>query len=319
MSTAGQPAPRPPVVNPPTAGTPPISSGGKPAPAAAVKRPVGSADEFARSKLRRSIYALLAAISVGAMIGRILAVNSVDVIRAETRVKDEMVKQRMDELQAAGKLANKSDAELQQIAAQIEAESRADWRRQRPFLSANDRSRWLAMRALVERGTYAVEQYVTDPTSYPNWDSIDLVMHQDAEGNPHLYSSKPPLLATLYAGPYWAICRICTAIHGSPVTAGTNPYEIDRAMLILVNVLPLVIYFIVLAAMIERFGRSDWGRLFVFAAAAFGTFLTTFAVVLNNHLPAAVCAAITLYAALKIWYDAEDRFRYYVLAGFFGR
>ena len=81
MSTAGQPAPRPPVVNPPTAGTPPISSGGKPAPTAAVKRPVGSAEEFARSKLRRSIYALLAAISVGAMIGRILAVNSVDTSR----------------------------------------------------------------------------------------------------------------------------------------------------------------------------------------------------------------------------------------------
>jgi hypothetical protein len=88
-------------------------------------------------------------------------------------------------------------------------------------------------------------------------------------------------------------------------------------MLILMNVLPLVIYFIALAAMIERLGRSDWGRLFVFAAAAFGTFLTTFAVVLNNHLPAAVCAAITLYAALKIWYDAEDRFRYFILAGFF--
>jgi hypothetical protein len=43
------------------------------APAAAIKRPVGPADELARSKLRRSIYALLAAISVGAMIGRILA------------------------------------------------------------------------------------------------------------------------------------------------------------------------------------------------------------------------------------------------------
>ena len=124
------------------------------------------------------------------------------------------------------------------------------------FSAHNDRSRWLAMRALVERGTYAVEQYVTDPTSYPNWDSIDLVMHQDADGNPHLYSSKPPLLATLYAGPYWAICRICTAIHGSPVTAGTNPYEIDRAMLILVNVLPLVIYFIALAAMIEHLAAA---------------------------------------------------------------
>ena len=86
----------------------------------------------------------------------------------------------------------------------------------------------------------------------------------------------------------------------------------------LLNVLPLVIYFFVLAAMVERFGSTDWGRIFVMAAATLGTFLTTFAVLLNNHLPAAVCAAITLYVVLRIWYDAEDRLRYFLLAGFFG-
>jgi hypothetical protein len=319
MSTAGQPVPRPPAANPTIAGAPAAAVGSKPSSAAAVvKRPVGPSEDFARSRLRRSVYALLTAVSVGAMIGRILAVNSVDVVRAETRVKDDVVKQRLQELDTAGKLKGRTDAEIQQIAAQIENDSRADWQRQRPFLSANDRSRWLTMRALVERGTYSIEQYVTDPLTYPNWDTIDLVMHQDAEGNAHLYSSKPPLLATLYAGPYWVIYKVSAAIRGTPATLSTNPYEIDRGMLILLNVLPLMIYFIALAAMIERFGCTDWGRIFVFAAAAFGTFLTTFAVVLNNHLPAAVCAAITLYAALRIWYDAEDRLRYFLLAGFFG-
>jgi len=38
--------------------------------------------------------------------------------------------------------------------------------------------------------------------------------------------------------------------------------------------------------------------MFVMAAAAFGTFLTTFAVTINNHLPAAVCAAVAVYATV---------------------
>ena len=58
------------------------------------------------------------------------------------------------------------------------------------------------------RGHIRIEHFVTDPIAYPNWDCIDTVMHQDAEGNPHIYSSKPPLLATLYAGPYWVVYKI---------------------------------------------------------------------------------------------------------------
>ncbi len=164
----------------------------------------------------------------------------------------------------------------------------------------------------MEKGTYAVEAFVTDPKTYPNWDSIDIVMHEDAAGTPHLYSSKPPLLATLYAGVYWIINRTTGA------TLGTHPYEIDRALLLIVNVLPLMVYFLVIASIVERYGRSDWGSIFVMATATFGTFLTTFAVVLNNHVPAAVCAAITLDAMLRIWYDDERRLRWFALAGFFG-
>jgi hypothetical protein len=262
------------------------------------------------AKFRRSVYAILIALSVGTMAGRVLAVNSVDVIRSEAPLKSAAIEQEKQKLQAAGQLAGKTDQDLEQL-------TRAEWQKQRPFLSANDRSRWLTVRALVEHGTYAIEPYLTDPKTYPNWDCIDVVMHTDAAGAPHLYSSKPPLLATLYAAPYWVIYKITAAIHGTPATLSTNPYEIDRAMLMLVNVLPLVIYFWVLAKILELYGRTDWGRIFVMAAATFATFLTTFAVVLNNHLLAAVCAVITLYAALLIWYEEERRLRYFLLAGFF--
>ena len=44
-------------------------------------------------------------------------------------------------------------------------------------------------------------------------------------------------------------------------------------MLVLFNVVPLVIGFVLLARLVERFGTTDWGRIFVMAAAVFGTFL----------------------------------------------
>jgi hypothetical protein len=202
----------------------------------------------------------------------------------------------------------------------------------RPFLSANDRSRWCTVRALVEKdmrvedAPYAIDKVIQQP----KWDTIDMVSHDG-----HLYSSKPPLWPTLMAAVYWPIHRISCA------TLGTHPYEIGRAMLVLFNLVPLLIYFLVLARLVERFGTTDWGRIFVMASAVFGTFLTTFAVVINNHLPAAVCAAVAVYALVRIWFDgdcpdfrrrqgepvarengtvplARPRLRYFIIAGLFG-
>src|SRR5207249_886331 len=95
------------------------------------------------------------------------------------------------------------------------------------------------------------------------------------------------------------------------------PYSIGRGMIVLFNLVPLVVYFFAVARLVERFGATDWAKLFVMAAATFGTFLSTFAVAINNHLPAAVCAAITLDAALRIWYDGERRLRWFAVAGVF--
>ena len=226
------------------------------------------ASDDSRARLRWGVYLVLIAVAVGNMTGRLLAVNSVDKVGLERR------------LGGAEQL-------------------------QRPFLSANDRSRWMTIRALVEHGTYEIDVIVGQPT----WDTIDMVQHRGRDGELHLYSSKPPLLATLLAGEYWLIHRL------TGWTLGDHPYEIGRLMLFTVNILPLVLMYVLLAKLAERFGTTDWGRVFVVAAATLGTLLTTFSVVLNNHVVAAVSAAVALYAFVRIDGDGDRRWIYFVIAG----
>jgi len=258
--------------------------------------------------LRWSVYLLLISLGAGAMLGRILAVNSVDKIEIEkyrlARIPGEL-KRKQAELEKSGLSGEALQRELDAIRTRWEAGAKLC----RPFLSANDRSRWCTVRALVEDDMrveglpYSIDRVIQEP----NWDTIDMVRHGG-----HLYSSKPPLLPTLMAAVYWPIHRWTGA------TLGTHPYEIGRLMLVLFNVVPLVVGFILLTRLVERFGASDWGRLFVVAAAVFGTFLTTFAVTINNHVPAAVCGLAAVYLAVPIWFDGERRWRYFIGAGFFG-
>lgn len=243
----------------------------------------------AAARLRWGVYWILIALAAGNMTGRILAVNSVDRIALEKY------------LQRSG---------------------RKQWQQQRPFLSANDRSRWATVRALVEHHTYAIDTIIAEP----NWDTIDMVKHadpwttvkhtereggEDVERVERLYSSKPPLLATLLAGPYWAIHR------ATGWTLGDHPYEIGRLLLWTTNVLPMVVMFVLLGCLVERLGTTDWGRIYAMAAATWATYLNTFAVVLNNHLIAAVCATVAIYAAVRIWCDGARHNRLFAAAGFF--
>jgi hypothetical protein len=253
------------------------------------------------AQLRWAVYAMLIAVAVGNMTGRLLAVNSVNLEALEAaRIADRVAQQRA-QLEAAGVTGEALDAKL----ADFTDDLRSRIRYQRPFLSANDRSRWMTVRALVEDGTYEIDSIVGQPT----WDTIDMVQHRGPDGQLHLYSSKPPLLPTLVAGEYWLIHRLTGA------TLADRPYEIDRTILLTVNILPLLVMYVLLARLVERFGTTDWGRMFVMASATLGTQLNTFAVVLNNHLPAAVGAAVTLYALVRIWDDAGRRTGYFALAG----
>jgi hypothetical protein len=259
---------------------------------------LASAADDSRAALRRGVYALLIALAIGSMLGRLLAVNSVDRISAENDAVARDVAQQTAQLTAQGKPVD---------TAALQREARARLVKQRPFLSANDRSRWDTIRALVEHGTYQIDDIVSEP----NWDTIDMVQHKGADGKLHLYSSKPTLLTTLLAGEYWLI------YHLTGASLGEHPYEIGRFMLGTINIVPLAIFLFLLAQLVERWGTSDWGRIYVMAAAALGTFLTTFAVTLNNHVTAAVTTLVALYAAIRIYYDGRRELRYFVVAGLF--
>jgi hypothetical protein len=182
----------------------------------------------------------------------------------------------------------------------------------------NDRSRWDTVRALVDNGTYAIGHRDTDPASgkfvdrgiisEDGWVTIDKVLRPDTQD---FYSSKPPLLPTLIAGEYWLLKHA----FGWSITQQRE--AVVRTILLTTNGLPLVLYLILLARLVEQFGADDWGRLYVLTAGCFGTLVTTFAVTLNNHTVAACSALFALYPALQIWGCGERRAGLFIAAGFF--
>lgn len=153
-----------------------------------------------------------------------------------------------------------------------------------PFQSANDRSRWCTVSALVDQGTFAID----DVIERPGWNTIDKVRHLDEKGVARYYSSKPPLLATMLAGMYWPL-RQCLGW-----TLESRPFAVVRTIVLLFNGAMLGLLFLGIHLCAERYGRTSWSKLFVLSVAAWGTHLTSFAVTINNHLPAAAGVALAL-------------------------
>src|SRR5687768_1155913 len=56
-----------------------------------------------------------------------------------------------------------------------------------PTFSSNDRSRWAAVRALVENNTFVVGKRVKDPSAEPGWRTIDGVRTKDANAKKGYY------------------------------------------------------------------------------------------------------------------------------------
>jgi len=235
------------------------------------------------SAIRRSVYAILIVVGAAGLLGRIMAVDAVDSDRLQNHLYREYL---------AGRRG-------------------PDWEKKLPFLSANDRSRWLTIRSLVEHGTYRIDEVFYEP----NWNSIDVVKHDDegkaayAADQGHLYSSKPPLLATIVAGEYWLIHKL------TGYSMREHPYAIGRFMLATINIPVIMLMWALLARYVERYGRTDFGRMFVMAGAIFGSMQTTFAVSLNNHLVAAASAMVLLDAIARIVGEGNLRLRWFLIAG----
>ncbi len=159
-----------------------------------------------------------------------------------------------------------------------------------PMFSANDRSRWCQVASLVEHGEWEIDR-VINLRGEVQWDTIDKVRHLGRDGQFHFYSSKPPLLSTIIAGEY----LLLKYVTGWELTR--EPLPVVRTLLTINHVICLAILMALLASFLEPMFVSDWTRYFVMAAAGWGTFLTTFAVTLNNHLPAATTAMATIWLA----------------------
>jgi hypothetical protein len=224
--------------------------------------------------------------------------------------------------------------------------SKTSWPKDRPNAMPthgdNDRSRWDTVRALVDHGTYgighrhyrtawpsavgllaapdalqavvlgAAGQQDTGIVTEDGWKTIDKVLRPDTGD---FYSSKPPFLTTLVAGLYWLLKHLL----GLSITG--NSWVVVRTILLVISAVPFLVYLLLLSRLTERFGASDWGRLFVVGAACFATLVTPFLTTFNNHTIATFTAVFALYPAVQIWSArAEGKMApayHFVLCGFF--
>lgn len=170
-----------------------------------------------------------------------------------------------------------------------------------PTLSSNDRSRWCTVRALVDHGTFVIGHRRPDPTNpskfidegivFENgWQTVDKVKNPQTDD---YYSSKPPLLTLVAAGEYWLLKHLL----GWSIVE--DPNKVVKTILLTLNLLPLALFLRMIRNLLEVQAESEWTRLFLFVSACAGTFLTTFAITLNNHTPAAVLTLGAVYPFLR--------------------
>lgn len=170
----------------------------------------------------------------------------------------------------------------------------------KPLQSANDRSRWCTVWALVEQGTFQIDEI----RQYPGWDSIDII-YDDG----HFYSTKPPLLTVIVAGVTWVVRKVT----GWTLLDDTQPVTV--VVLIVVNIIPFAVSLLLLSRLLKRVTQTAWCRFFVLASAAFGTLVTPFLMTLNNHTVAVVGVMASLYALERILSDEAASAWLFALCG----
>ena len=162
-----------------------------------------------------------------------------------------------------------------------------------PFFSANDRSRWCTVRALVDHGTYEIDEVLAAPDG-ANWNTIDKVRHVGRDGTFHYYSSKPTLLPTMMAGGYWVLKQGGWSIS-------EHPFWVIRTLLLVVNGLGMMLAVGLMGILGRQLARDPRGALFAVAAGSLGTFALTFSNTFNNHLPAAFAVLLALTCLIPVW------------------
>ena len=163
---------------------------------------------------------------------------------------------------------------------------------------ANDRSRWASVAALVHYHTFSIDDIDTRRGKEGNWGTIDKVYHADREGVERFYSSKPPLYSIILAAQYWLL-------HES---TGLNIFESPRLTIKILTFVNQVLLFAAILFLLARFAQErlkNSPQFYLYLIAiGFGTFLSTFAVSLNNHIPAAL---FTLLAIIQCHHISKSK------------
>jgi hypothetical protein len=139
-------------------------------------------------------------------------------------------------------------------------------------ISDNERSRLATIEAIVEKHTLAVD----GPLYFQPRSSIST----DASGSQRHYSSQPPVMSALLAGPYWLM-------HKSGLSFESNAALATYLLTLVGATLPVA----GAAGLVYRMGRlfelrRPW-RMTLAIAAVFASGLVSYATVLNSHAPAA--------------------------------
>jgi len=174
---------------------------------------------------------------------------------------------------------------------------------------ANDRSRWAAVVSLVHQGTWQIDDVERLRGQNGNWGTIDKVYHIDSSGEEHFYSSKPPLYILFIASQYWVLNRVFG------VDLLVKPLWAIKGLVFCNQVLLFGLFLWLYLKICQRFVQQRYVLICLGVTAGFGTFLSTFAVTLNNHLPAAVCVLSTLAIMIRIEHDCNSSWKDYFSIG----
>jgi hypothetical protein len=170
---------------------------------------------------------------------------------------------------------------------------------------------------------------------------------KEGESEERFYSSKPPLLPTLIAGLLYTF-RAATKVPldheilqerlernvenevkeepGKTEFVKETPKPAQwpvsvfyfKPVIVLLNVVPMLVFLVLYARLLDRHAANDWAWFLCLASAAWGTYLFAFLQTLNNHTIAASCAFFALYAFVRIWDEEARSPGRFAAAGFFG-
>ncbi len=163
---------------------------------------------------------------------------------------------------------------------------------------ANDGSRWDTVWSLTTGHGYVIDE--------APYGTCDKVMKDG-----HFYSSKPALLPTLVAAMAYGLRPLCGDLgaQGGSLLMGV--------ILWMLNVVPMAGLLCLYYNYLSAHGFSGFTANYCMLAAAFGTFLTAYAITLNNHVVAAYCAFAALYCFLQIMEKRNGHGRYFIACGLF--